>query len=232
MQYHQFCPIAKSLEILGEKWTLLIVRELLMGSSRFGELQRGLGTISPALLSKRLTMLAENGLVARRTSPGQRSVEYFPTESCQELYPILLALGSWGVRWAHAKLGDSDFDPGLLMLYLERSVDISAIPGGTIVVQFRFHDCPELPDWWLTADRNGTDICTSDPGKDVDLYVTTSVATMAKIWMQRTSIGAEKENGGIVLTGPQAIIRGFTRWLRPCVFADLPPPGELLASQG
>ncbi len=96
MNYGQFCPIAKATEILGERWTFLIIRELVMGGRRFNELQRGLGDISPALLTARLKSLEQQGMVARRKASGQRSYEYFPTKACEELAPVLVALGNWG----------------------------------------------------------------------------------------------------------------------------------------
>ena len=93
MQYGQFCPIAKANEILGEKWTILIVRELLMGASRFGELQRGLGLISPALLTSRLKALEEQGLIVKRKAAGQKGFEYHATQACKDLMPVLVATG-------------------------------------------------------------------------------------------------------------------------------------------
>src|SRR5210317_398916 len=99
MEYGQFCPIAKASEIIGEKWTVLIVRELLMGGTRFSELQRGLGLISPTLLSKRLDSLVEYGLVLKKKIPGQKGYEYLATESCKELLPVIRSLGDWGMRW-------------------------------------------------------------------------------------------------------------------------------------
>src|SRR5947209_10852664 len=118
MRYGQFCPIAKATEILGERWTILIVRELLMGGRRFNELQRGLGDISPALLSARLKSFEEQGLVVRRQISGQRGFEYFPTRACEHLKPVIMALGEWGLCWARHNLTDDDFDVELLMLYL------------------------------------------------------------------------------------------------------------------
>ena len=105
MEYGQFCPIAKAMEILGERWTLLIVRELLMGARRFNELQRGLNLISPTILTKRLNDLADNGVILRRRIAGQRGFEYLPTEMCQQLLPVLLQLGEWGMRWARGGMG-------------------------------------------------------------------------------------------------------------------------------
>lgn len=122
MEYGQFCPIAKATEIVGEKWTLLIIRELLMGGSRFSELQRGLSLISPTILSKRLDGLIDHGLVMKKRIPGQRGYEYFPTKSCKELLPIVRSLGEWGMSWARSNLSERDYDVELLMLYLKRSI--------------------------------------------------------------------------------------------------------------
>ena len=110
MEYGQFCPIAKALEILGERWTLLIVRELLMGSSRFNEMQRGLNLISPTILTKRLNELCNAGIVIRKKIPGQRGYEYFLTEMGRELLPVVTSIGEWGMRWARGKMDDSDLD--------------------------------------------------------------------------------------------------------------------------
>ncbi len=122
MEFGQFCPIAKANEILGEKWTPLIVREILMGSRRFRQLQRGLGSISPTILSKRLLSLEAQSLIYRKGIQGQSGFEYHPTQSCKEMLPILLALGSWSMRWTRANLQEGGYDVELLMVSLERSV--------------------------------------------------------------------------------------------------------------
>src|SRR5512138_2009048 len=116
MRYGQFCPIAKATEILGERWTFLIIRELLMGGRRFNELQRGLGAISPALLAARLKSFEAGGLVVRRRLNGQRGYEYFPTPACEELKPIIISLGEWGMCWARRTLSSDDLDVEFLML--------------------------------------------------------------------------------------------------------------------
>ena len=118
MSYNQFCPIAKAMEVLGEKWTLLIVRELLLGSSRFNQFQRGLPSISPTLLTKRLNAMEAQGLVLRKHIPGQRGYEYFPTEACKELFPVVEQIGIWGMHWARHQMTVEDIDLELLMLYL------------------------------------------------------------------------------------------------------------------
>lgn len=228
MQYGQFCPIAKSSEILGEKWTILIVRELLMGSTRFSELQRGLGLISPTILTKRLTMLDEQGLVFRRRIPGQRGFEYLPTESCKELLPILLSLGEWGMRWARKNLTDSDYDVNLLMLYLERSIVAEKLPGNTAVIKFHFSDLGDVSDWWIVVENSQVDVCTSDPGKDVDVYFNTTVRTMTDVWLgeltYRKAILAED----LLISGPRALTRNVSDWMENSVFTELPSAREIL----
>lgn len=115
--YGQFCPVAKAMEVLDERWTLLVIRELMAGSSRFNEIRRGNPRISPALLSKRLTSLERAGLVHRDQGTGQPS--YSLTPSGEDLRPIVMALGIWGTRWI-GELGDADLDPHLLMWDIKR----------------------------------------------------------------------------------------------------------------
>jgi DNA-binding HxlR family transcriptional regulator len=228
MKYGQFCPIAKSSEILGEKWTILIVRELLMGSTRFSELQRGLGLISPTILTKRLTMLDERGLVFRRRIPGQRGFEYLPTESCKELLPILLSLGDWGMRWARKHLTDSDYDVNLLMLYLERSIVAEKLPGNTAVIKFHFSDLDDVADWWIVVANSQVEVCTSDPGKDIDVYFNTTVRTMTDVWLGELTYRKAILGEDLVVSGPRALTRNITEWMENSMFTDLPPAREIL----
>ena len=183
MNYAQFCPIAKATEILGEKWTLLIVRELLMGGTRFNELQRGLGLISPTLLTKRLNDLAQAGIVIKKRIGGQRGHEYLLTAMGRELLPVIMQLGEWGMRWARGALPDTDLDVELLMLYLQRSIEPEALPGNRTVIRFTFSDLKRLSDWWLLVDGSDIDLCVQDPGREVDIYFVTDLRTMIQVWM-------------------------------------------------
>ena len=228
--YGQWCPIAKSAEILGEKWTILIVRELLMGSTRFSELQRGLGAISPTLLTRRLATLEEFDLVYKRRIQGGRGNEYVPTANCKKLQPILLALGSWGMEWSKSFMNDADYDVELLMLYLQRSVVTENLPAGKTVVLFQFTDFPEQSKWWITAEGESVDVCTTDPGLDVDVFITTKVRAMADAWLGRTSYRAAKASGAMEIIGPTALTRDITSWLSDCIFASLPNAEEILAA--
>ena len=218
MKYGQFCPIAKATEILGERWTILIVRELLMGARRFTELQRGLGDISPALLTSRLKSLEDQGLVARRRITGQRGFEYSPTAACEALLPIVVSLGEWGLSWARHMLIDDDFDVEFLMFYLERSVDPERMPSGQTVIRFQFTDLTEQRDWWLLIDGKDVQICINRPARDVDVYFTTTVRTMHDVWMGDRTYRDAVSAGDLIIEGEPALTRNVSSWLRPSVF--------------
>ena len=226
MEYGQFCPVAKATEILGEKWTILIIRELLMGGSRFNELQRGLSMISPTILTKRLATLADQGLVIRKKIPGQKGYEYFPTESCKELLPIIKGLGDWGMRWAQGNLTDSDYDVELLMLYLERSIQVDKLVGKETVIRFKFTDISEAPDWWIIADNSKVDVCTNDPCKDVDVYFTSTVRAFVDVYMGLVPYKKAVRESQIKVIGPNAMTNNIFTWMNKSMFADQSPPAD------
>jgi DNA-binding HxlR family transcriptional regulator len=227
MDYAQFCPVAKATEILGEKWTLLIVRELLMGGTRFNELQRGLGLISPTLLTKRLNDLAVAGVLIKKKIPGQRGHEYLLTAMGRELLPVVMQLGEWGMRWARRALSEQDLDVELLMLYLQRSIKPEALPGKETVVRFKFSDLKRLGDWWLLIDGGSIDVCVQDPGRDVDIYFGTDLRTMIQVWMGDLSYRAAMADGRMKIVGPSALTRDIKSWLAPYVLADIRPAEEI-----
>lgn len=227
MEYGQFCPVAKATEIIGEKWTILIIRELLMGGTRFNEFQRGLSLISPTILTKRLNSLAEHGLVLKKKIPGQQGYEYFPTESCKQLLPVVRALGDWGLRWARDHMLDTDYDVELLMLYLQRSVQRDKLIGNETVIRFKFTDINEPSDWWLIATRQDVDICNKDPGREVDVYITSTVRTMAAVWMGELPYRKAVSQDLLKVVGPRALTRDIFSWINASIFADLPPADEI-----
>lgn len=227
MEYGQFCPISKACEVLGEKWTILILRELLMGSTRFNELQRGLSLISPTLLSKRLDFLTAHGLVMKKKIPGQKGFEYFPTPSCTELLPIIQSMGEWGLRWATSSLTQKDYDIELLMLYLQRSIQVDKLPGKETVIRFNFTDVKKFPDWWLVVSGDKVDACTKDPGKDVDVYFTTTIKIMVEIWMGNTTYRQAQKDGVIKIVGNPQLTSNVTSWMANSVYADLRPASEI-----
>ena len=227
MEYGQFCPIAKATEIIGEKWTILIIRELLMGSSRFNELQRGLSLISPTILSKRLESLSQHGLVLKKKIPGQKGYEYFPTDSCKELLPVIRMLGDWGMRWARANLSEKDYDVELLMIYLKRSIVPEKLIGNETVIRFHFTDIDTYSDWWLVAKDKELDLCVNDPGREVNVYFTSSVKTLADVWMGDSTYKMAIKDGSLKVVGNTQLTRNITAWLSNSLFADLPSASEI-----
>lgn len=220
--YHQFCPVAKAMELLDERWTLLLVRELVMGSVRFNDLRRGLPRMSPTLLSRRLQQLTRAGVV-RRVEDGEQ-VRYELTDAGRELRPVVEALGAWGTRWI-GELGDADLDPKLLVWDMHRNVDTGAVPARRTVVRFRFTD-PQVTDrdWWLVIDRDEVDVCDEDPGHPVDAAVTGSLRSVVRWWNGDVAWPALVRSGDVTVDAPSAVRRALPAWFTRSAFADLPRP--------
>lgn len=218
MKYSQFCPIAKASEVLGDRWTFLVAREILMGATRFSELQRGLGSISTAVLTERLRSMTENGLIVRRKISGKRGHEYYPTPACKELLPIIVSLGGWGMRWAKDNLVDEDYDVGLLMLYLERSVVPEMLPGPQTVLQFEFSDLKELRHWWLVVNEHNVEVCEKSPGHDVDVYFTSTVKVMTDVWLGHRSYRDAIHLEDLVIVGDSSLTKSVSQWLACTMF--------------
>jgi DNA-binding HxlR family transcriptional regulator len=216
--YRQFCPVAKAMELLDERWTLLLVRELLVGSERFNDLRRGLPRMSPSLLSKRLHQLVVAGVVERSTEDGE--VRYRLTEAGRELRPVVEALGAWGVRWI-GELGDADLDPKLLLWDMHRNVDASALPPGRTVVGFRFRDMPRAArDWWLVlAPGEEAEVCDQDPGFEVSVTVDADLRSLVRIWRGDASWRQEVGAGRVGIDGPRDLRRRLPGWFTLSPFA-------------
>lgn len=220
--YNQFCPVAKAMELLDERWTLLVIRELVSGSERFNDLRRGLPRMSPTLLSRRLQHLERAGVLERRVQG--REVRYVLTEAGEELRPVVQALGTWGIRWI-GELGDEDLDPKLLLWDMHRNIDLDAVPDGRTVVNFRFPDVPAgTRDWWLVITRAETDVCDEDPGYDVAVSVTTPLRTMVRIWRGDTAWLDALRAGTVQVRGPAALRRAVPGWFTLSDFALVPRP--------
>ncbi|GAA3607132.1 winged helix-turn-helix transcriptional regulator [Microlunatus ginsengisoli] len=220
--YHQFCPVAKAMELLDERWTMLIMRELLYGSRRFTELRHGLPTMSPSLLSKRLQQLVRAGLVRREEAGG--SVSYVPSQAAEELRPVLEGLGAWGVRWA-GELGDADLDPKLLMWDFHRIIDPALLPAERTVVVFDFPDAPaKARRWWLVLTAEEVDVCDFDPGHTVAVEITSPLRTMVEIWRGDLAWDRALRTGAVRLTGAADYRRAVPRWFAPSRFAAVPRP--------
>jgi DNA-binding HxlR family transcriptional regulator len=220
--YGQFCPVAKAMELLDERWTMLVIRELLEGGRTFNALRRGVPRISPALLSARLQRLRRAGVI-ERYEDGAR-VSYALTPAGRELHPVIEAIGRWGIRWI-PELGDEDLDPHLLMWDIHRNIDLEAVPLGRSVLRFTFRDVPApAGDWWLVITGDGVDLCDFDPGHGVAATVETDLPTLTRVWRGDLSWRQALHSGGLVLHGPNQARRVVPRWLKLSAFATVPRP--------
>lgn len=220
--YGQFCPVAKAMEVLDERWTLLVVRELLLGSTHFNELRRGVPKMSPALLSKRLKSLIRAGVVERSEIDGRTT--YSLTPCGKELTAVVDALGAWGVRWI-GELGEADLDPHLLMWDIHRNVDLGEVPPGRTILRFTFRDVAGSGrDWWLVIKADGVDLCDFDPGGDVAATVDSDLRTMTRVWRGDHTWPQALRTGQLRLEGPSQVRRAVPRWLKLSAFAPVPRP--------
>src|SRR5664279_1529257 len=220
--YHQFCPVSKAMELLDERWTMLVVRELVSGSEHFNELRRGLPRMSPTLLSRRLHQLVRAGVVDKQVEGND--VRYVLTQAGHELRPVVEALGAWGIRWI-GELGDGDLDPKLLMWDMHRHIDKDAIPDGRTVVQFRFPDAPsDARDWWLVITRGEVDVCDVDPGHAVAVTVTVNLRSMVNLWRGDLSWSNALRAGVVEVHGPEGRRRAVPGWFTLSSFAAVPRP--------
>jgi DNA-binding HxlR family transcriptional regulator len=220
--YKQFCPVAMASEILCTRWTVLVLRELVSGSTRFNDLRRGLPRMSPALLSQRLKELEAAGIVRRTAVPKESGVyEYNLTASGKELEPLVLGFGKWGQRWIQSKLSLQHLDAPLLMWDMRRNLDTTPMPEKRSVIHFQYPEQPASQRiWWLLVEPDaGCDLCSIDPGFDVDLYVSTDLKTMTAIWMGidsvRSALGAKR----LMLTGDRKLASNMQTWLGLSPFA-------------
>jgi DNA-binding HxlR family transcriptional regulator len=226
-EYGQFCPVALGAEIFAERWTPLILRELMFGSHRFSELRKGLPRISRNLLVQRLASLEAAGLLERTPRPGGRGFDYHLTQAGEELRPVVVALGAWGYKWSALELREDNLDAGLLMWFLRRRVIVDALPADRLVARFEFHvDAPrafwleEGQSFWLICERSGVELCVTDPGFSVDLIVRSELAALTRVYLGSLPLSEALRRGLVQLGGRLALRSGIRDWLGISAFAD------------
>ena len=230
IKYSQFCPISKAAEIIGERWTLLILRELLLGSTRYNELQRGLSQISPTLLTKRLAQLQEYGLITKKNTSDQKRYEYFLTPSGRELGPVIMNLGEWGMKWARGQMTDDELDVELLMTEFKRRSDPEQMPGGRNIIKFHYPELDLFPVWWIIFEEDGTrELCVNNPGKEVDLTIRSDLRTMTEIWAGDISVNEARKSGRLTLIGNPVLSRTLSAWLGTAILSHIRPHAEALS---
>jgi DNA-binding HxlR family transcriptional regulator len=208
--YGQFCPLALASEIVGERWTPLVLREIMLGARRFNDIHRGVPRMSPALLSRRLKTLETAGIVRRQRNGGR--VEYEMTEAGENLTPVIVALAEWGKRWLPATLSRERADPDLIMWDMHRRIEHSRMPDERTVIRFDFEDQPKAKRLrWLVGNSNGVELCITDPGFEVDLFVSTDSRTITLVWYGDIPLRRALAEGTDRAARPARALPGFSR---------------------
>lgn len=214
--YGQYCPISRAVEVLGERWSLLIVRDMLCGYTRFNDLARGNPGLSRSLLSKRLRQLEQAGVVQRLDG------EYVLTQAGEDLRPIVFSLGDWGARWQFGDPREHELDPELLLWWIRDRLDFSGFPDGRVVLHFVFTD--ERRRFWIVKDTTGPSLCTADPGFETDLTFRAALTTLYEVWLGRRQLRLAVRDGSLEIIGAPALTR-----LVPQLFM-LSPVSEFVAA--
>jgi len=228
--YGQFCPIAMACETFAERWTPLILRELLFGARRFNEIRQGMPLISRTLLGQRLRELEDAGVVQSQPLARGRGREYRPTRAAEEFREVLERLGEWGQRWSTTQFDPDNLDLTLLMWNVKRRIAFTKLPDRRIVVRFDFRAfparCRALRTSWLILERRGSDVCLKDPGHEVDLVVSADAGAMARVWAGAITFAQAVRDGGLRLEGPRDLVRAFPTWLLLSHFAHVERPAR------
>lgn len=231
--YGQFCPVAQASEVLAERWTPLVIRELVDGATRFNEIQHGVPLMSATLLSKRLRGLERAGIIERHEHPGRAGAEYRLTQAGDELAPLIEMMAVWSERWLRRPVSLEDADPRYLMWAIRGYAVSDELPPSRSVVHFRFPRAPDkLRYWWLVLDRPEVDLCLTDPGFELDLTVTSDPRALASVVVGDLGMAAALRSGKVRLEGTSEAARAFRRWFGISPFAQLERPRARARSAG
>ena len=217
-EYDRFCPISLGSEVLADRWTPLILRELIIGSTRFNDIARGLPNISRSRLSQRLRHLERKGVVERWPAPGGRGSEYRLTPAGKDLEQVVMALGLWAVQWLYQDIDPDGIDAVTLMWWMHRHIDSSELPPGRVVVQFD-HTAPERTSIWVVLDRGEPSVCVQHPGFDADVVVVGTTRTLGEVFSGMTTWRRALADGALRAEGAPHIIRHLPRWFGSSPFA-------------
>jgi DNA-binding HxlR family transcriptional regulator len=221
--YGTYCPIAKAAEILTERWTLLVVRDLLAGARHFNDLRLSIPLIPPATLSKRLKSLQDAGVIVRAASAGRGSWEYHLTEAGMELKPFMDLAGEWGQRWVRSQLLREELHPSALMWDIHRFIRTDFVPRRQAVIYVEFSDLSRMKKWWLVIGKGVVDVCLDDPGHDIDLSIHADLRTLTEIFMGDLPLRIARSSGRITLVGDSELIKTMPKWLGLMPFAHITP---------
>lgn len=197
--YGQYCPIARAVEVLGERWSLLILRDMVVGTTHFNDLARGLPGLSRSLLSKRLRQFEAAGIVERH------GVEYVLTPAGRELEPVVFGLGAWGAAWAFGEPEDHELDAESLVWWMHTRLDTSGLPGRRQVFHIRFTD--DRRRFWIMVEDGTPSVCVTDPGFEVNVTITSDLSSLYQVWLGRLPLDDAVRAGRLRFEGPSTFVR-------------------------
>ena len=210
-KYKQYCPVSRAAEIFADRWTPLIVRELMLGSHRFNAIERGLPGISRSLLASRLRDLEQAGVVERLPGSQPKVAEYHLSEAGRELRAVVETLGAWGVKWAFGDPQPEELDGALLVWKIHQRINRELLPDRRTVVEFDFtgRDARRV---WLLLEPREVSVCVTPPGFDADLIVRTDLALFYRIWLCQVDYDEAVRCQAVVVDGPPALAKQLPRW--------------------
>jgi DNA-binding HxlR family transcriptional regulator len=209
--YGNYCPIAIATDVIADRWTPLILRELVLGNTRFNDIARGVPTISRSLLVQRLKHLERKGVVETWPLPNGRGNEYHLTPAGKDLEPVLIMMGRWSVAWMYAKLDTTDVDAVTLMWWMHRRVDVARLPHDRVVIQFD-HTAPKRISFWVVIEQGAASVCLQDPGYEVDAVVTCTTPALGRVFSGVDTWREAIDAGDLRVEGPRPLVSSMPRW--------------------
>lgn len=222
-EYSTYCPVAKAAEVLTERWTLLLLRDMLLGARHFNDFRRSIPLMTPAMLSKRLKTLQKAGIVGRAPAASRLGWEYRLTQAGMELKPFVDFAGEWGQRWARSKLRPGELHPSTLMWDIHRFINTSHLPARRVAVYVEFTDLNRMKRWWLVADGGVVDVCLDDPGHDVDMTIHCTLRALTQVFMGYVPLEKARVSGNLKIAGDAQLIRSMPRWFGLMPFSHVKP---------
>lgn len=229
--YEEACPISRAAQLLCERWTLQIVREMFLGASRFSEFQKFLPKISPSLLNSRLKMLCDNGIAIRKRTPEKRGYQYHLTACGKALKPVLDAMGTWGMKWVFDSRNDVQMNVATLMRDIAALIDKDQLPDCETVLQFTLTDIDEPRKHFVLVKSDSCESCEQNPGYEVDVYFRSTLSDLSAVWWGETHISTAIDTGRIKVSGSPAYTRNVPRWFPTSSYADSNPRAAATAGR-
>jgi len=211
-EFDTHCPANKAADILGDRWVLQIVRAMIFGATRYSDLQQAVPRISPTVLSSRLKQLVEHGIIVRREGAGPKSASYRLTPSGREIKPMLKFMAVWGLKWSSRNIKEDSVDIGALMWDIQKTLRFRELPDGESVIAFTLPDAARWSKWWIVTSGHKVDLCSDNPGKDVDIYITCPIETLIDIWQCQTDVRDAIASGDLIVDGSTDLVTTIDNW--------------------